>query len=109
MNRAPFFIVGTGRSGTTLLRKLLSAHPAVHVPKETHFLPILVETFGNGRAPARAMFEVVEQMYMAKGDSVIEHICRQQPFDAAGLRERTLRELDATKDGCTVGEFMNGI
>jgi len=32
------FIVGVGRSGTTLLRLMLDAHSAVAVPTETHFL-----------------------------------------------------------------------
>ena len=34
----PFFVVGAGRSGTTLLRSLLSAHPRLAVTPETHFL-----------------------------------------------------------------------
>jgi hypothetical protein len=32
------FIVGVGRSGTTLLRLMLDAHPAIAIPGETHFL-----------------------------------------------------------------------
>ena len=32
------FIVGTGRSGTTLLRMMLDSHPDVAVPPETHWL-----------------------------------------------------------------------
>lgn len=34
----PVFIVGAGRSGTTLVRTMLSAHPAFAVPTETHFM-----------------------------------------------------------------------
>jgi hypothetical protein len=39
----PFlFIVGYGRSGTTLLRAMLDAHPQVAIPDESHFVvPIL--------------------------------------------------------------------
>ena len=33
----PFFIVGTGRSGTTLLQRMLSAHPRITIPPETQF------------------------------------------------------------------------
>lgn len=33
-----FFIVGSGRSGTTLLQTLLMAHPRLTVPPETHYL-----------------------------------------------------------------------
>ena len=36
---APFvFIVGYGRSGTTLLRAMLDAHPLVAIPDESHFV-----------------------------------------------------------------------
>lgn len=34
----PFFIVGSARSGTTLLRVILNAHPAVTVPPESRFV-----------------------------------------------------------------------
>jgi len=34
----PFFIVGSGRSGTTLLRRILCANPGVHIPPETYVL-----------------------------------------------------------------------
>ncbi|HWC13733.1 MAG TPA: sulfotransferase [Actinomycetota bacterium] len=35
---APFFIVGSARSGTTLLRLILNAHPKVAVPPESRFV-----------------------------------------------------------------------
>lgn len=41
-NNAPFFIVGSGRSGTTLLRLVLSGHSRLHIPPETWFLLPLV-------------------------------------------------------------------
>ncbi len=36
VGRAPF-VVGVGRSGTTLLRMMLDAHPELAIPPETHF------------------------------------------------------------------------
>ena len=36
------FIVGVGRSGTTLLRMMLDAHPDLAIPPETHFVPKLI-------------------------------------------------------------------
>ena len=33
------FIVGVGRSGTTLLRLMLDAHPDLCIPPETGFIP----------------------------------------------------------------------
>ena len=38
MDGFPFFIVGSARSGTTLLRLMLNAHPAVAVPPESRFI-----------------------------------------------------------------------
>jgi hypothetical protein len=35
------FIVGVGRSGTTLLRMMLDAHPILAIPPETYFVPRL--------------------------------------------------------------------
>lgn len=35
-DRQPFFIIGSGRSGSTLLRTLLSQHRSVCIPPETH-------------------------------------------------------------------------
>lgn len=39
----PFFIVGHPRSGTTLLRFMLSSHPRLFIPEETGFIPFLVK------------------------------------------------------------------
>lgn len=37
----PFFVVGSPRSGTTLLRFMLSSHPRLYIPEETGFIPFL--------------------------------------------------------------------
>lgn len=44
----PIFIVGCARSGTTLLRSMLTSHPNIAIPPETHFIPRLVGHFGHG-------------------------------------------------------------
>lgn len=41
MTEAPFFVVGSPRSGTTLVRRLLCAHPRLYIPGETGFIPFL--------------------------------------------------------------------
>ncbi|MCA9889387.1 MAG: sulfotransferase, partial [Anaerolineae bacterium] len=38
MLESPFFIVGCGRSGTTLLRRMVDAHPLLAVPVESLFM-----------------------------------------------------------------------
>ena len=43
---APFFIVGSGRSGSTLLRVMLASHSRLAIPPETWYLIPLLERFG---------------------------------------------------------------
>ena len=38
MTKPPFFIVGVGRSGTTLIRLMLHSHPNIAIPYESHFI-----------------------------------------------------------------------
>jgi glycosyltransferase involved in cell wall biosynthesis len=42
---APFFIIGAARSGTTLLRRVLTAHSELHIPPETFVLGELIRGF----------------------------------------------------------------
>ena len=41
------FVVGVARSGTTLLRLMLDAHPELAIPPETHFIPKLAKALGD--------------------------------------------------------------
>jgi hypothetical protein len=42
------FVVGLTRSGTTLLRMMLDAHPELTIPPETHFVPDLIKAAKDG-------------------------------------------------------------
>jgi hypothetical protein len=46
---APFFIVGSGRSGSTMLRLMLASHSRLVIPPETWFLIPLVKRFSIDR------------------------------------------------------------
>jgi sulfotransferase family protein len=54
------FVVGVGRSGTTLLRLMLDAHPAMAIPPETHFLPALIDAFSRLRVTPERVLEAIE-------------------------------------------------
>jgi hypothetical protein len=41
---APLFVVGCGRSGSTMLRLMLDSHPEIAIPGESHFIPALWST-----------------------------------------------------------------
>jgi hypothetical protein len=47
------FVVGVGRSGTTLLRMMLDTHPELAIPPETHFINPLIQASGRIRYNAR--------------------------------------------------------
>ncbi len=51
MAPSPIFIVGTGRSGTTLLRLMLCAHPRIYIAHEPSFY--VFEAFYPRKAPRR--------------------------------------------------------
>jgi hypothetical protein len=55
------FVVGLGRSGTTLLRMMLDAHPRLTIPPETHFVSPLISASGTFRFDAdRAADLIIE-------------------------------------------------
>jgi hypothetical protein len=52
------FIGGATRSGTTLLRLMLDAHPDVAIPSETHFVPAMISRVVDGPATAEELTAV---------------------------------------------------
>lgn len=48
-NIKPFFIIGSGRSGNTLLRRILDSHPDLHIPPETYVLGQTIRVFRRNR------------------------------------------------------------
>jgi hypothetical protein len=85
-------VVGVARSGTTLLRLMLDAHPVMAIPPETHFIPKLVKALEERDGdPHDVAFELITTH-------------RRWPdfgLDAAELRER----LDRI-DPLTAGDAM---
>jgi hypothetical protein len=63
------FIVGMGRSGTTLLRMMLDAHPEMAIPPETHFVPDLILACERLRiSPERLADQVINDRHRRWGD-----------------------------------------
>ena len=65
------FVVGATRSGTTLLRLMLDAHPEIAIPSETHFIPELISAREKHGASREQMLELLTS-HRRWGDFTIE-------------------------------------
>jgi hypothetical protein len=85
---APFFIVGSGRSGTTLLRMMLCSHSRISIPPETWYLLDLLKRFSIDRPLTAAEIE--------SAASIVAHQCNrpEMRLGAQGFR-RELSQLTA--------------
>ena len=86
------FIIGAGRSGTTLLRLMLDAHPDMCIPPETGFIPAATELSRAFADPRGEFFQTVTQfvtwedfnLSLEEFFAVLKDI---EPFDtSAGIR-----------------------
>jgi protein-tyrosine sulfotransferase len=59
----PFFIIGSGRSGTTLLRAMLAMHSDVHIPPETYVLGRVIR---NYKCYSRLPWNIVLKITLAE-------------------------------------------
>ena len=67
------FVVGVGRSGTTLARMMLDAHPQLAIPPETHFVNDLLYAGEKLRfSPERLVNVVVHDRHRRWGDFGID-------------------------------------
>lgn len=87
------FVVGVARSGTTLLRLMLDAHPELSIPHETHFLPaVLRESLGESDTSRERFFELLTgfptwEDLKTPPELFHEELLRVEPFDVPdGLR-----------------------
>lgn len=55
------FIVGAARSGTTLLRLMLDAHPEMAIPPETGFIPAALTASQASENPQKDFFQAIVQ------------------------------------------------
>lgn len=97
------FIVGAGRSGTTLLRLMLDAHPDLAIPPETHFIRRAAKACKHAPNPRQAFLDAVTSHrkwgdHGVPGDLLMQRIAAIEPFDL-GEALRTFYELYASRFG----------
>ncbi len=83
--RDPFFIIGTGRSGTTLIQRMLCAHPLLAVPPETQFF--------SRFDPA---LEFTDPLRDEDVDAYIDRVTQNEWFTELSLDEKQLRDAVAS-------------
>jgi hypothetical protein len=99
------FVVGVNRSGTTLLRLMLDAHPDLAIPPETHFVPELIATANRRDArPEDLVAVVVSQREWGDlgftEDELLERFRSVDPLGAGGAL-RAFYEAYAERAGKT--------
>lgn len=104
-----FFIVGCGRSGTTLLKSMLDAHPGVFVPAETFFFSGIRRRFPGGEsAPWQAKLDYICSRWWMRDAGLTQAAVRAQleaaQPDWAALFVATMAALAAGKDYAAIGE-----
>jgi hypothetical protein len=82
------FGVGSGRSGTTLLRMMLDSHPQLAVPPETHFIPHVARACRLAADPARHFVDAIvgHERWLdfgLDGGRFRERVAEIQPFDVS--------------------------
>jgi hypothetical protein len=98
----PFlFIVGCARSGTTLLQRILNAHPQLAIIHETHWIPILFrEQIGltpDGLVTPELVTRLLEQERFRKR------------FSKVGIGQEELERLLAEREPLSYAHFVSGI
>jgi len=63
-----FFIIGVGRSGTTLLQCMLNAHPEIGLPVETHFVRKYVVDEARGRMQRKISWDDIMNQFRVDTD-----------------------------------------
>ncbi len=105
----PFFIVGTPRSGTTLLQAMFMTLPGVFFPPETHFLPIALRcerrhgplsTPAGREAMIEQVLEVAARHELPVDAEALAAELRACPGTRGDLLDALLWHMQSRQPGC---------
>jgi protein-tyrosine sulfotransferase len=97
----PFFIVGPGRCGTTLLRRILAASPEIHIPPESYMVGRAVDLFRRYRTMMH--WDEIVRMVLA-----LFEFHRQFDRYRVSLRPLVLRLVDAPPGSRSLALILDG-
>jgi len=97
------FVIGVGRSGTTLLRLMLDAHPDLAMPPETGFIPDMIAAARRSDATPEDVLADVESLrkwgdFTIDRDELLKRWHRVEPLRPRGV-VRAFYELYAEGQG----------
>lgn len=110
---APIFVVGVGRSGTSLVQSMLASHSQLAFPPETQFVRRYVGRKGLTRAYARGGVDAVREVLDADDrigrvdldiGRVLARYTDGVPFSEADLYEALLTAYAETRSKLRVGD-----
>ena len=106
----PFFIVGSPRSGTTLLRNMLDAHPRLAVPpRESHWvLGLAPRRVDRGRRRPR-YWQPRRPLLRGRGEPVLEEILCRSPVADWGVPEDEVRQVVAERGPASYAELVDAV
>jgi hypothetical protein len=102
-----FFLVGTGRCGSTLLRDILSLHPDIYVPTESHWIPLQYEFGGRLRQPVTFYTDIIERVFFTTGELTVDVMAAGIGISREDLFKATRARLAPA--AVTVVEFNNAL
>jgi hypothetical protein len=102
-----FFIVGTGRCGTTLVRNILNLNSDIYIPTESHWIPILYEMYGMAKYSYDFYMDVVNRTYYANNTLTINRMLEKA--DVSKTEFENLLRTKFEKNAVSIVEFNNYI
>jgi hypothetical protein len=113
LSARPVFVVGSPRSGTTMLRLLLDAHDELAIPGESHFVPGLRPRWYNrNRSRERTIEAIASNFYVKKwdvdDDALLALVRSDDAADYAGIARAFFAGYAALKGKTRWGDKTPG-
>lgn len=96
--KAPFFIIGASRSGTTMLRVMLASHSELEVPPEAWFLGKIVCSTNERTPLASSDLERIKNLVLNDGT-----------WPEWGIDDSQLAKVLAGMEGTTLSEVLDNV